>query len=145
MKNVSSWIWRFHFSWYVVIHLFFHTMDLHVETYQSAWTHWIWFCCTDTSNSELGGAGGRQRHRSEPCADNVLKETIRQVLQVHPEGVRLQDLAAVFQVPPSRCQSSEFLSRVLQIIGIRNILHVYIVSLSVVFMNMFVYSLEGQS
>lgn len=51
----------------------------------------------DTSNSELGGTVGRQRHPSELCADSVLKETIRQVLQAHPEGVRLQDLAAVFQ------------------------------------------------
>nr|XP_022323626.1 tudor domain-containing protein 5-like [Crassostrea virginica] len=31
------------------------------------------------------------------AADSILKETIRQVLQALPEGVRLQDLAAVFQ------------------------------------------------
>lgn len=131
------------FEDFIFLGMLFHTMDLHVDTYQSAWTHQIWFCCTDTSNSELAGA--RKRHRSELCADNVLKETIRQVLQVHPEGVRLQDLAAVFQVPPSICQSSEFLSRVLRIIGIRNILHVHVYSLSVVFMNIFVNSLEGLS
>lgn len=104
----------------------FHTMDLSVEIKQWAWTHQIWIYCTDTCNSELGGTVGRQRHPSELCADSVLKETIRQVLQAHPEGVRLQDLAAVFQVSPSRCQLSEFFVSILLIIGIRYVLHVHV-------------------
>lgn len=48
------------------------------------------------------------------------------MLQAHPEGVRLQDLAAVFQVSPSRCQLSEFFVFILLIIGIRYVLHVHV-------------------
>ncbi|XP_062610379.1 tudor domain-containing protein 5-like [Saccostrea cucullata] len=50
-----------------------------------------------------GGALARQRHSSELCADSTLKETIRQVLQAHPEGIRLQDLAQVFQEETGKC------------------------------------------
>lgn len=48
------------------------------------------------------------------------------MLQAHPEGVRLQDLAAVFQVSHSRCQLSEFFVSILLIIGIRYVLHVHV-------------------
>ncbi|XP_061169727.1 tudor domain-containing protein 5-like [Saccostrea echinata] len=55
----------------------------------------------DKSASEE--ASVRKRHGSELCADSTLKETIRQVLQAHPEGIRLQDLTEVFQDETGRC------------------------------------------
>lgn len=60
--------------------------------------HIVFYKHVVLDKAEQNEASGRQRHSSELYADSVFKETVRQVLQAHPEGVRLQDLGRVFQV-----------------------------------------------